>query len=82
MRDAHDGGVAILRANHNIIQDIEATNVGRGIIISGQYNLITRNYVHDLHMVVNTPGGNDDWGAQGVSLSDGSNNEISNNRFI
>jgi hypothetical protein len=75
-------GIQIINgAEHNIIRNCEFTNVGIGIGVSGKYNKITNNYIHDLHMVVNTLGGNDDYGATGVFLYNG-NNEISYNTFI
>lgn len=81
VKDAYVAGVRIEPgAHHNIIRDIEATNVGIGISIRGQYNLATHNHIHDLNMVVNTPGGIDDFGAVGVSILD-SNNEISYNKM-
>lgn len=69
-------------AAHNIVRNIEATNVGVGIQIRGQYNLVTGNYIHDLHMVRNTPGGTDDSGAMGISFISGSYNTVSYNRMV
>ena len=82
IRDTPNIGVLIDNgADHNIVRDSEATAVGIGVKVKGQYNLITKNYVHDVIMVVNTPGGDDDYGANGVLLS-APNNEVSYNRFI
>lgn len=82
VKDSGDAGVQLANgANNNVVQNIEATNTGMGISIGGQYNLITNNYAHDLHMVVNTPGGDDDYGAEGFLVLN-SNNEISYNRCI
>lgn len=82
VQDAHETGVAIRSgADHNIIRDIEATAVGIGFAVSGQYNLITHCYAHDLTMVINTSGGDDDYGAVGYWLY-ASNNEISYNKCI
>lgn len=83
VRDAFNGGVHISGgSDHNIVRDVEVTNVGRGIVIQGaKYNLVTQNYVHDLHMVRNTPGGNDDFGAIGISFNNASDNEVSYNRL-
>ena len=62
-----------------MVQDIEATNVGIGVAIHGEYNLVTRGFFHDLTMVVNTQEPrNDDYGAVGVWLFS-SNNEVSYN---
>jgi hypothetical protein len=68
-------------ATHNIVQQVEATNTGIGIELYGQYNLVTRNYAHDLHMVVNTSGGDDDYGAAGFWIQ-APNNEVSYNRCV
>ena len=82
--DANDAGIFISPlAEHVVIQDNEATNVGIGVsIYNSQYNLVTRNYIHDLHMVVNTPDGSDDFGAIGVSIAYASHNEISYNSMV
>jgi len=82
VREAHESGVFIRRgADHNIVRHIEATQVGMGFAISGRYNLVTKNYAHDLTIIKNTPGGDDDYGAVGAWLF-GSNNEVSYNRMI
>ncbi|MHB1294901.1 MAG: right-handed parallel beta-helix repeat-containing protein [Anaerolineae bacterium] len=81
VRDAQDTGIVLgPNAGNNIIRDVEATALGAGFKVRGQNNLITGNYIHDLHMVVNTPGGDDDYGAVGVWLYNG-HNEVSHNRF-
>lgn len=79
--DAQDAGVYV-QASNVVVQNVEATNVGIGVKLNGHYNLVTRNYIHDLHMVRNTVGGVDDYGAIGVSLNNSSNNEISYNTII
>ncbi len=82
VQGAYSGGVYVSAgSDHNVIRDIEATDVGVGIEIGGQHNLATGNYLHDLHMVVNTQGGNDDYGAIGILLN-GSDNEVSYNRMV
>jgi len=81
-RDAHEAGILISSgADHNVVRDCEATSVGIGIAVNGQHNLITRNYAHDLTMITNTPGGDDDYGAVGVWLFN-SSNEISHNAMV
>jgi hypothetical protein len=67
-------------AHHNVIKNSEVDNSGSGILIFGQNNLITLNYIHDLKMIVNTRGGDDDYGAVGLWIHN-SNNEISYNRM-
>ena len=82
VRDAHWAGVHISPdADHNVVRNCEATAVGIGVAIDGQHNLVTRNYTHDLAMVVNTPGGDDDFGAVGVWLFN-SHNEVSYNTMV
>jgi hypothetical protein len=79
VRDAYEGGVYIAPgANYNIVRQIEATAVGLGVFIRGQHNLISENYIHDVRMVVNDSGGDDDYGAVGVWVAE-SYNEISYN---
>jgi hypothetical protein len=83
VQGAYEAGVYISDgSDRNVIRDIEVTNTGIGISIRGRYNLITGNYLHDLHMVVNTPGGHDDYGAVAIALNGGSDNEISYNRTV
>jgi len=83
VQDAHRDGMYIeYGANHNVVQDVEITDTGAGITIEGSQNLIQRNYIHDLHMVKSTPGGDDDFGAEAIKLySNGSHNEIAYNRL-
>lgn len=82
VEDSGDAGVEIeTGADHNTIQDVEMTNTGMGVSIGGQFNLVTNNYAHDLHMIVNTPGGDDDYGALGFLILN-SDDEVSYNRCI
>jgi hypothetical protein len=82
MRDCHAAGISIEHgAKHNIVRYNEATKVGAGFTVNGPYNLITKNYAHDLLMVVNDPGGDNDYGAVGVTLQ-ASGNVVSYNRMI
>lgn len=82
VRDAHEAGIDINSgAEHNIIRNNEATKVGIGISVHGDHNFITGNYAHDLTMVRNTKGGDDDFGAVGIWLFS-SGNEVSYNRMI
>jgi hypothetical protein len=52
-----------------------------GVAVRGQHNIIRDNYIHNLKMVVNTPGGDDDYGAVGVWLFD-SYNEVAGNLIV
>jgi hypothetical protein len=84
VRDAGTHGVwSRPGAHHNTIRDIEATAVGIGVGVDGPNNLIIDCYAHDLHMVVNTVGGYEDYGAVGYWLYSGaSNTEVAYNKCI
>ena len=79
LQGAHLAGIFIGdESDHNVVSNCEATNTGSGVVVRGQNNLITQNYIHDLNMVQNTQGGDDDFGATGVWLYN-SGNEVSYN---
>lgn len=82
-KDARNAGVYIAEgSDFNTLRDIESTDVGIGISVLGQHNLVRGNYIHDLKMIRNTVGGSeDDYGAVGIWLGN-SHNEISYNRMI
>src|SRR5450759_1366705 len=81
VRDVHETGIyAGGGIDHLVIRSNEIVNTGFGIRVDSQYNLITGNNIHDLKMIVNTQGGDDDYGAQAVLL-EGPNNEVSYNRM-
>lgn len=61
--------------NHNIIQNCEITRSPMCIQVYGQYNLITRNYIHD-----NSEFARPGWWAVGLMICN-SNNEISYNEI-
>ncbi len=74
------------------VQNSEMTNVGEGVLLNGTHNLVTENYIHDLHMVKDTPTNttsaatiaatnNDDYGANGVVIGN-SYNEVSFNKIV
>lgn len=82
VQEAQLAGVYISHTgDHNIIRNIEATQVGQGISVHGRFNKILGNYIYDLTMVRNTEGGNDDYGAVGVWLFN-SDNEVAYNHLI
>lgn len=80
VHDVVDAGVT-LAGDHNVVRNMEITDVGMGIAVRSRYNVVDENYIHDLHMVRNTPGGDDDYGAVGVWLFD-SDNEVSHNLMV
>jgi hypothetical protein len=82
LTDAHETGLMIkASAGHNVVQRNEITRVGNGVTVSGQYNLLTGNYVHDLKMIVNDSTPYTDYGAVCFWLQ-AANNEVSYNRGI
>jgi hypothetical protein len=75
---SHEAGVHVT-GDHVTVQGNEIDNSGSGVTIEGSNGLYTHNNVHDLHMVKNTPGGNDDYGATAFNIWGGSHNELSFN---
>jgi hypothetical protein len=79
---AHDAGVTVdAGADNAIVRDSEITNAGLGVALRGAWGLATNVYVHDLRMIVNTPGGDDDYGAECFWV-EGDNNEINYSRGV
>jgi hypothetical protein len=82
LSDAHEAGIKMEPgADHNTVRDLEVTASGTGVYARSQYNLITKNYVHDLTMIVDDTASSNDYGAVCFWL-EGGNNEISYNRGI
>lgn len=77
-----EAGVRLDAATQHVtIRDMDISNTGTGIILDGSNNAVTDNKIHDLHMVVNTPGPtNDDYGAEAVIVS-GQGHTISGNQI-
>lgn len=76
-----EGVLITSAANHNVVRNCEMTECGSGLSVQGSDNLITKNHIHDLKMVTNTQGGDDDNGATGIWMHN-SRIEISYNRFV
>jgi hypothetical protein len=81
LKTAPDAGIALWQGEHVVVTDCELTDLGFGVSVEGTNDVVQRSYVHDLHMVNNTVGGDDDYGAVGVVLS-GSGHEVAYNRFV
>lgn len=62
------------------ISSCEVSNTGIGILFRGSHHLLENSFIHDLNMIRNTDGGNDDYGANGVFI-EGENIRILHNRF-
>lgn len=81
---ATNNGVSMdANSAHDTLQNVEVSKVGFGFLLTGSHdNFLTGNYVHDLHMINNTPGGNDDFGAVAFDLQSSANNELSFNKVV
>jgi len=75
---AKEKGINI-EGGYNTVRNCEITDVGIDVNLLGQSNTVTKSNIHDLKMVVNTQGGDDDdYDAVAFKLG-GTNNEISYN---
>jgi hypothetical protein len=54
--------------DHDVVRDVVVSDSGDAVRAMGAADLIDHVQVHDLHMIVNTPGGNDDFGAVGYDV--------------
>lgn len=68
--NSYDAAVS-LGGSYDVAQHLELTDDGVGVQVQsgGDHSLVTHNVAYDLRMVVNTPGGNDDYGAVGYSVA-------------
>jgi len=72
-------GVRLTNADYCTVKNCEVYDTGMGIeLTTTEYTLITQNYCHNMGPVVNTPGGDDDYGGVGIWLYSGEN-EVSYN---
>ncbi|MDO9712952.1 hypothetical protein [Paracraurococcus lichenis] len=80
---AQRAGVAMdANSAHNTLKNMEVVDAGFAYEITGAHdNLFTGNFVHDLHLVNNTPGGDDDYGGAAFAIQ-GNNNEFSFNKIL
>ena len=67
------------KSHHITFENMNVSNAGFGFEILGSNSLFSHNSVHDLRMIVNTPGGDDDYGAVAFAIQ-GNDNEFSFNR--
>jgi hypothetical protein len=80
---AVQGAAIFLRASAAavVVEGCEIEAVGVGIAVGGSGHRLRGNLIHDLAMIRDTPGGDDDYGAVGIYLADTADIEISGNRF-
>lgn len=67
VRNAEGFGVRS-RGAHNKMRRLEVENVGLGVGLQAEDNWIEHSYIHDLNIVLDTPGGEDDYGAVAVGV--------------
>lgn len=57
-----------LNGNRNVLHNVEGANVVIGAWVRGSYSKVWNSYFHNLRMMPDTPGPNDDYGASGVVI--------------
>ena len=67
-------------SSYTTVKNCDISLVGGGVNIQGSNNTVDRTTIQNMRMIVNTPGGDDDYGAIPIIIS-GSNNIITNNFF-
>ncbi len=82
--NAQEAGVYISAGSDYVtVRNNEISITGDGIVMRGIGDKVINNYIHDLHMIHNDAGGDDDYGANGILLSGPtSNGEIAYNRIV
>lgn len=75
-------GIEVKNSPYCTIKNCDISLVGNGVNLNGSSNntTITNNFLHNFRMIVNTPGGDDDYGANPIIIST-SNNTVSYNKF-
>ena len=77
----HQAGVRTDAKSHHMTMDnMMVSNAGFGFEIHGSHSSFSHNSVHDLRMILNTPGGDDDYGAVAFAIQ-GDHNEFAYNRI-
>ncbi len=83
VKNTQDAGIYINNGSDYVtVRYVEITNTGIGVTMRGANDKVLNSDIHDLHMVNNTVGGDDDYGANGILVSGTSvNGEIAYNSF-
>ncbi len=67
VRDAMSIGIGA-NATNSVLDNIEGSNVVAGVWIRGEGSKVWNSYFHDLRLMADTPGSNDDYGANGITV--------------
>ncbi|MBK9991061.1 MAG: putative Ig domain-containing protein [Verrucomicrobia bacterium] len=81
LRSAKIGFQLGTESQNVILAGNEIVDVGIGIYAEGNGHGFFSNYIHDLHMIRNTPAPGDDYGAEGIVMT-GSDMEAAWNRLV
>lgn len=75
-------GIVVNNSPNCVVKNCDISLVGCGMQIIGSSNntRVEKNFIHNTRMIVNTAGGDDDYGANGLIIAT-SNNKIIYNRF-
>jgi hypothetical protein len=76
----------LVNGDHIIVDNVDITGAGIGVVFGGtpggsSKGEVKHSYIHDLSMVVNTAGGDDDYGSIGVMVTGTSDIAIRDNTF-
>lgn len=63
----YESGVSVI-GKYCIVQNCEIYDVGYGVSVKGTNAEVIENRIHDLHIIKNTIGGDDDYGAVGINI--------------
>ncbi|MBS1757866.1 MAG: hypothetical protein JSU03_11350, partial [Bacteroidetes bacterium] len=74
------GSYGEITSNYCTVRNTDISNVGSAVVIVGDFNTIDSTTMTNLKNVKNTPGGDDDYGANGVTIT-GNDNIITHNYF-
>ena len=80
IQDGNQYGVFVDGGGYDTIKNCNINAVGIGVEFGAPYCSLTGSFIHDLKMIVNTPGGYDDYGANGVVVG-AKNCTVANNIF-
>lgn len=80
INDGNDYGIFVDGGSGNTIKNANISNAGIGVQFNGSRCVLQSSYIHKLRMIVNTVGGYDDYGANGIVVGS-PNCSVVNNIF-